>query len=95
MADIHWVGGDPAKGEIYGYAAWSPDKAVLMLRNPSKEEKSFQVNVNVIFELPTAIKNDYRFFDAKKGSKDPLTTGRSFRITLQPFEVKVLNAIPK
>lgn len=95
MADIHWIGGDPAKGEIYGYAAWSPDKAVLMLRNPSKEEKSFQVNVNVIFELPTAIKNDYRFFDAKKGSKDPLAKGRSFRITLQPFEVKILNAIPK
>jgi hypothetical protein len=95
MADVHWIGGDPAKGEVYGYAAWSPEKAVLMLRNPSKEEKSFQINVNVIFELPPYIKSEYRFFDAKTGVNDPLAQGRSCGITLQPFEVKVLNALPK
>jgi hypothetical protein len=66
-----------------------------MLRNPSKEEKSFQINVNVIFELPSSIKSDYRFIDAKKEGNDPLATGRSFRITLQPFEVKILNALPR
>ena len=66
-----------------------------MLRNPSKEEKSFEVNVNVIFELPSYIKNDYRFIDAKTKGNSPLATGRSFRITLQPFEVKILNAFPK
>ena len=95
MADIHWIGGDPAKGEVYGYAAWSPEKAVLMLRNPSKEAKSFQVNVKDIFELPSYIKSDYRFNDAKALGNGPLATGRSFRITLQPFEVKILNAIPR
>ena len=95
LADVHWIGGDPAKGEVYGYAAWSPEKAVLMLRNPSREEKSFQINVNNIFELPPFIKSNYRFFDAKTGDRDPLVQGRSFMITLQPFEVIVLNALPK
>ena len=94
MADIHWIGGDPAKGEVYGYAAWSPEKAILMLRNPSHEEKSFQIDVNVIFELPSYIKSDYRFTDAKTEDKNAIATGRSFRITLQPFEVKILNALP-
>ena len=95
LADVHWIGGDPAEGEVYGYAAWSPEKAVLMLRNPSREGKSFQINVNNIFELPPFIKSNYRFFDAKTGNKDPVVQGRSFMITLQPFEVKVLNALPE
>jgi hypothetical protein len=95
LADVHWIGGDPAEGEVYGYAAWSPEKAVLMLRNPSRVGKSFQINVNNIFELPPVIKSNYRFFDAKTGDRDPLVQGRSFMITLQPFEVIVLNALPK
>lgn len=95
LTDVHWVGGDPAKVEVYGYAAWSPQRAVLMLRNPSKEEKSFQFNVVDVFELPAYVKNEFVFYDAKTGSKEPLIQGNSFSITLQPFEVKVLNALPK
>jgi hypothetical protein len=95
MPDVHWVGGDPIKSEVYGYAAWSPQRAILMLRNPSNETKSFQVNVANVFELPVNIKNDYRFYDAKTGSKEILAQGQSFTIILQPFEVKVLNALPK
>ena len=98
LVDVHWTGGDPAKGEVYGYAAWSPKKAVLTLRNPSKEEKSFEVNVSKVFELPANVKNEYVFYDAKKGinsEEQTLAQGKSFLITLQPFEVKVLNALPK
>jgi hypothetical protein len=95
MADTHWVGGDPAKGEVYGYASWSPLGAVLMIRNPAKEVKTFQFNVADVFELPSYIKDDYLFYDAKTESKEPLMQGKSFRITLQPFEVKVYNASQK
>lgn len=95
MADTHWVGGDPVKGEIYGFAAWSSEKAVLTLRNPSKEEKTYEINTTKIFELPDLMENAYSFYNAKSDSKDPLVEGESFKITLQPFEVKVLNALPK
>jgi len=99
MADTHWIGGDPAKGEIYGFAAWSPQKAVLTLRNPSKEEKMFEVNIAKVFELPLDAKNEFLFYDAKMstttGNKQPLAQGRSFRITLKPLEVKVFNALLK
>ncbi len=27
LVDTHWIGGDPAKLEVYGYASWSPAKA--------------------------------------------------------------------
>ena len=66
MADVHWIGGDPARGEVYGHAAWTPQKAVLTLRNPSTAEKTFEVNVASVFELPPAYrKNEYLFYDAK------------------------------
>ncbi|SPE42168.1 hypothetical protein SBA3_500033 [Candidatus Sulfopaludibacter sp. SbA3] len=30
LVDTHWIGGDPAKLEPYGWAAWSPAKAVRL-----------------------------------------------------------------
>ena len=97
MADAHWIGGDPAKGEVYGFAAWSSGKAVLSLRNPSKIEKIFEVNVATVFELPANIRDKYLFYDAREisttGEKQTIAQGQSFRITLQPFEVKIFNAV--
>ena len=97
MADIHWIGGNPAQGEVYGYAAWSNGKAVLSLRNPSKVEKTFEVNVSDVFELPVNVSKEYIFYDVKSfkaaGEKKVSAKGRSFKITLQPFEVKVFNAL--
>lgn len=99
MVDMHWVGGNPEKGEIYGFAAWSPDKAILTLRNPSSEVKVFDVDVANVFELPEGTENHYVFYDAKidipKSKAQPLVQGSSFRITLQPFDVMVFDAYPK
>ena len=98
MADVHWIGGDPSKGEIYGFAGWSQVKAFLSLRNPSKVERTFVVNVNTIFELPDHFNDDYSFYDArttgKTEAKQAFAKGRSFSISLQPLEVVVLNALP-
>ena len=99
LADVHWVGGDPGKGEVYGFAAWSPVKAVLCLMNPSKVQKTFEVYVRQVFEIPEGIKSDYSFYDAitaKTGLKDKLVAiGGIFKLTLQPFEVKVMDAVRK
>ena len=35
LVDTHWIGGDPAQLEVYGWASWNPRKAILVLRNPS------------------------------------------------------------
>lgn len=95
MADTHWVGGSPTKSQIYGFASWSPEKAILMLRNPSKEKQIFKVNVSGIFELPDNCTNEYIFFDARsENSSHSVARGKSFEIALEPFEVKVLNAVP-
>lgn len=98
MADMHWVGGNPEKGDVYGFAAWSPEKAVLTLRNPSNEVKIFDVDVSSIFELPQGTGSYYSFYNAKEGlishDNQPIVQGSSFRIILQPLEVKVFDALP-
>lgn len=42
LVDTHWVGGDPGKLEVYGWAAWSPAKAILVLRNPSDKPATWR-----------------------------------------------------
>lgn len=95
MVDVHWIGGDPAQEQVYGYAAWTPQKAYISLRNPSDVTKTFDVDVAVVFELPDKATTDYMFYDARTGERNqPLAQGRSFRVVLEPFEVKVLDAVP-
>lgn len=94
MVDVHWIGGDPAKEEVYGYAGWTPEKAYLMLRNPSSETQTFDFEAGKVFQLPKNANGNYEFFDARTAKSQPLEHGKTFRITLKPFEVKVFDAIP-
>jgi hypothetical protein len=91
LADVHWVGGDPAKKEVYGYAAWNNGKGVLTLRNPTKERKTFEVDVARVFDLPGSDQHNYSFFNVRK-SAAPALSGRKINIALEPFEVVVMNA---
>ncbi|HEY6337234.1 MAG TPA: enterotoxin [Candidatus Sulfotelmatobacter sp.] len=54
LLDSHWIGGDPAMLEVYGWASWSPDKGILVLRNPSDKPQDFTLDVAEAFELPAA-----------------------------------------
>jgi len=40
------VGGDPAKGEIYGYVSWVDGKAILTVRNPDRRPQTLRVPFN-------------------------------------------------
>ena len=95
MVDTHWVGGSPADSRIYGFASWSRHKAILTLRNPSAEKQTFTIDVAKIFEIPDYTANEYRFFDVRAENRSqPIAQGKLFQIELNPFEVKVFDAIP-
>jgi hypothetical protein len=97
MADSHWIGGDPAKGEVYGYAAWSENKGVLSLRNPSSVDKAFNFNMKEVFEVPDGMNEAYLLNDVipvAGGKKKPSVAGRSFMIILKPFEIRIFDALP-
>jgi len=98
MTDVHWVGGDPSKEEVYGFAAWSKERAYISLRNPSEVEKTFEIKTASVFELPEGVSDQFSFYNARAvvagGNKKIFAQGKSFIITLKPFEVKILDAIP-
>ncbi len=100
LVDTHWIGGDPAELEVYGWASWSPAKGVLVLRNPSDHQQSIDVDVARAFELPKGAAERYLAHspfkeDAGKIPDVTLTGGQPHRFTLAPFEVLVLEAMPQ
>ncbi|MFC7615480.1 hypothetical protein ACFQV2_20235 [Actinokineospora soli] len=65
LNDVHWIGGDPAGGAVYGTAAWTSSggasKGMVMLRNPSASPQTFTVDPKAVFELPSGTHPTYRF----------------------------------
>src|SRR6185369_14255658 len=91
LVDTHWVGGDPKKLEVYGWASWSPRKGILTLRNPSDKPQSISLDVAEIFELPATAARVYSArspwaADAKTASIT-LTAGDKHIFELKPFQV--------
>jgi len=98
LGDTHWVGGDPWRLEPYGWAAWSPAKATLVLRNPKDSPQSIAVDVAEAFELPQGAPRRYRArrpWQADRGRPPiALAAGVPHRFPLAPFEVLTLDAVP-
>ncbi len=98
LMDIHWIGGDPEKGEVYGYAAWNPRKGVFSLRNPSGEQKTFEVNLKKIFDLPSDNKSVFELQNAINendlSSNEMMNAEESYNVTLEPYELKIWDAVP-
>ena len=98
LVDTHWIGGDPGKLEVYGYASWSARKGIVMLRNPDVQPHEFTLDVAVAFELPIGGQTKYLLKSpwAEDASKPALRAeaGKPLRITLEPFAIVVLDALP-
>ncbi len=95
MVDSHWVGGDPAALEAYGFASWSPAKGILVLRNPSDMEQEFSFDPAAVFELPLGAPLRYSL-SSPKGDALPATAeaGKATQLTLKPFGVLIIEATP-
>jgi hypothetical protein len=98
LKDTHWVGGDPAWLEVYGWASWTPKKGILVLRNPSDKPQSIAIDIRKAFELPEGAAQNYAATrpwkdDAGKAAI-PLRAGEPHTFQLAPFEVLTLDAVP-
>jgi hypothetical protein len=96
LVDTHWIGGDPSKNEIYGWASWSPRKAILTLRNPDDQPATIALDAEKIFELPTGAKTTFVMHSPWKADKDlpsvTLRAGELHEFKLEPFQVLVLES---
>ena len=96
LVDVHWIGGDPGKQAVYGFAAWSPRQSMLSLRNPSPKAASLAVDIAKALELPAGAPRGYRLSSPWKQPKLPpitLTAGQPHKFELAPFEVLVFDAV--
>jgi hypothetical protein len=92
LEDSHWIGGDPGKLQVYGWAAWNPDGWIVTLRNPSDRAQTFALEPGAALELPTGAA---RSFAARQPFAPPETApehwraGEEVSIRLAPFEVRI------
>ena len=100
FVDAHWIGGNPGASEVYGVAAWSPEAAVLMLRNPAETHQTFDLNLAMAFELPERAPTSYRLSSPRPDTQNKaiprtLAANTSFPLHLDGFEVLILDATPE
>lgn len=99
LADTHGIGGDPVKGEVYGFASWSRRMGIVALRNPGDRPAEFSLDLGPAFELPAAAPRRYvlqtRWGQASPLPKREMEAGRPQLVKLAPFEVLVLEAVPQ
>ncbi|HTZ90587.1 MAG TPA: enterotoxin [Alloacidobacterium sp.] len=99
LKDTHWIGGDPAWLEVYGWASWAPKKSILVLRNPSDHPQTIRVDIQDAFELPIGAP---QLYTAKSPWKDDagkqaieLRAHTPHEFQLAPFEVLTLDVTPQ
>jgi hypothetical protein len=95
LRDSHWIGGDPARGEVYGWASWSPQQAVIGLRNPGAQARTLQMDLAKALELPEDAPRDWKATPAfGDGSGRTLSAGSVADVELGPYEVLVWDLVP-
>ena len=96
LRDSHWIGGDPARLQVYGWASWSPGQAIVTLRNPGDQPQDFALDIGAALELPAQEARTWNAVPAyeKATASRALTAGRAAIVHLAPFEVLVWELSP-
>lgn len=98
LRDTHWIGGDPGRLDVYGWAAWTPNKAILTLRNPDAKPQLAILDLPRQLELPPNAARTFTVHDrwATGGAKVPkhLEADHPTVLQLAPFEVLTLELSP-
>jgi len=94
LRDSHWIGGDPARGDVYGWAGWAPGRAFIALRNPTASPRRFELDVGAALELPAGESITWMAtpaYLAPGQSAQRWRAGQTVTLTLRPFAVLVWN----
>jgi hypothetical protein len=99
LKDTHWIGGNPAWLEVYGWASWSREKAILVLRNPSAKPQTMRINLRDALELPPGAAQNYSARSPWKSDASrpaiELYAQSVNDFQLAPFEVLTLELTPE
>ncbi|PXV56102.1 hypothetical protein SAMN04487785_11096 [Dyella jiangningensis] len=99
LRDTHWIGGDPGRLDVYGWASWTPKKAIITLRNPDAKPQLAVIDLSRQLELPPGAVR--RFVAKSPWAEDagkpamPLDADQPSTVTLAPFQVLTLELTPQ
>jgi hypothetical protein len=95
LIDTHWVGGDPGKLEVYGWAAWTPAGGMLALRNPDARPREFELVLGTALELfgaapsKLSLRSPWAEAESERELGLVVEPNAPVRFALKPFEVLV------
>jgi hypothetical protein len=95
LKDNHWIGGDPGKLEVYGWAAWSQTGWIITLRNPSDHPQNYQLDLREALELPSGQPENYLVSEPFRSADRPeehWSAVQDRTIELEPFEVRTFES---
>jgi hypothetical protein len=95
LSDIHWIGGNPGKEEVYGFAAWNHKEGTLTWRNPSAVTKKVTFRLKEVLELPADYRARFAAFNVMEEAKEgEMDSDANITMELAPLQVKVLELKP-
>ncbi len=93
--NVKMHGGDPRKGEVYGYTAWKENRGYISFHNPSKVKQSYTIYLNRTlgnvkqknqsFKVSSPLMNTFEFLGKEVVYNDQII------VVLKSGEVKVLD----
>ncbi|MBL7218711.1 MAG: hypothetical protein ISS69_01235 [Phycisphaerae bacterium] len=91
------IGGNPGKGEIYGFVSWVGDRAILTVRNPNRNAQRLTVPFDAAVYYRGAKGKAYRaraIYPFVKQMSWHLTSGKPFKVTVPGDTVIVCEIDP-
>jgi hypothetical protein len=91
------VGGDPAKGEVYGYAHWLGDRGLLCLRNPGLQDQGVAIpfDKSVQFRGPEGVAYRARVvYPYVEDVATQFTSGKPLVVAVPGCSVMVFELLP-
>jgi hypothetical protein len=89
------AGGDPGRGEVYGFAAFDEGKGTLALRNPGAEVKSIESTLAALLEVPERFREAHFLLKGVFGETWSLEGIRAassrLQLELPPLAIAVLD----
>ena len=87
-------GGDPKKGDVYGFTAWTSSQGYVSIHNPSDEERVYAFTLDRTFGLISG-SGSFNLTSPMADSLAGLTTKYSYgdmiTVKLAPKEIRILN----
>jgi len=87
-------GGDPRKGEAYGYTAWNEEQGYVTIHNPAAAAQDYSFRLDRAFGLLPGAREYYLSSPVEadvEGLRERFNTGDMVSLRLKPREVRVLN----